>query len=135
MHTCFQPTRPAVCAGPLFSKQILASRFPRYDWTKGHAGNKTYELSIEKASVITCLANGTKVRRNTISHPLMNGCTRASLGVILLVGSRARHLSNRSINDTSNLFSSSLSLTEVGGINRARKSRVGLEICTFRTTS
>jgi len=33
------------------------------------------------------------------------------------------------------LFSSSLIFDEAGGIRRARRSRVGLERCTFRMTS
>jgi hypothetical protein len=65
---------------------------------------------------------------NNNIHPLINGCTKASLGVILLAGSRERHLSSKSMKDTNNLFSSSLSLTDEGGISRARKSRDGLEI-------
>lgn len=69
-----------------------------------------------------------QARTDNNLHPLMNGWTSASFGVILLAGSRERHLSSKSMNDINSLFSSSLSLTELGGINRARKSRAGLEI-------
>lgn len=66
-----------------------------------------------------------KVRPWLGAYPRMKGCTNASLGVIRFDGSRARHLSSRSMNDSRSLFSSSLSLTEWGGIRRCRRSRAG----------
>lgn len=60
---------------------------------------------------------------------LKNGCNSASLGVIRLAGSSARHRSIKSMNDVRNLSSSSFILdwARADGISRARRSRVGFE--------
>ncbi len=65
-----------------------------------------------------------------IFHPLTKGCINASLGVIRLLGSGTRHLSNRSTNDPINFASSSFTLT-VDGINRDRRSLEALVMCTY----
>jgi hypothetical protein len=41
------------------------------------------------------------------AHPRRKECVRASLGVMRLAGSRARHLSNKSTNEVRSLLSSS----------------------------
>lgn len=58
-------------------------------------------------------------------HPLINGWISASFGVIRRAGSKARHLSKRSMKDVKSFISSSFSLIETGGISRDRRSLTG----------
>jgi hypothetical protein len=69
------------------------------------------------------------------AQPRRNGCTSASFGMMRLAGSRARHLSSKSTNDVRSLRSSSFICADEGGISLARRSRVGFDMCTLRTTS
>ena len=69
------------------------------------------------------------------AQPRRNGCTSASFGMMRLAGSRARHRSSKSTNDVKSLRSSSFICADEGGISLARKSRVGFDMCTLRTTS
>jgi hypothetical protein len=72
---------------------------------------------------------------NTPTQPRRNECTSTSFGVMRLAGSRVRHLSSKSTNDVRSLRSSSFICADEGGISLARKSRVGFEMYTLRTTS
>ena len=68
-------------------------------------------------------------------HPRRNGWFNASLGVILRLGSKARHLSSRSMKLVITFTSSSCNLADIGGMRRVLRSREGLEMCTCLTTS
>lgn len=65
----------------------------------------------------------------------MNGWLRASLGCMRRAGSKARHLSNKSMKDDIILLSSSFSFAEAGGIRRVRRSRDAFDMWTFLITS
>lgn len=80
-------------------------------------------------------ANEITVPVDTPAQPRRNECTSASFGVMRLAGSRARHLSSKSTNDVRSLRSSSFICADEGGMSLARKSRVGFDMCTLRTTS
>jgi len=74
-----------------------------------------------------CSENRSASRRANRSyhHPLINGWISASFGVIRRAGSKARHLSKRSMKDVKSFISSSFSLIETGGISRDRRSLTG----------
>jgi len=69
------------------------------------------------------------------SYPRRNGWFNASLGVILRLGSRARHLSSKSMKPVITFTSSSCNLADTGGMRRVLRSRDGLEMWTCLTTS
>ena len=61
-----------------------------------------YGFGTIKSKEWNCRSNA-----GVVAYPRRKGCVSASLGVIRLAGSRARHLSNRSTNDVRSLLSSS----------------------------